>query len=162
MCYNQSDDQSVSPASNPAGTPSRKRQRRPSRLIAAAQSASSALPDQRSNTMFCGSLSAAPAYEQAQGGIASMVHERTQETGHKSSGRPACSSNVFQTDAVAAELEYADCSPPRQQSQQIVLASLPSNQLLDVPAAITALSHIGAFLLIHDTLRVKCICYNRC
>ena len=63
---------------------------------------------------------------------------------------------------MAAELEYADCSPPRQQLQQNVLASLPSNQLLDVPAAITALSHIGAFLLIHDTLRVKCIWYNRC
>ena len=145
MCCNQSDDQSVSPASNPAGTPSRKRQRRPSSSSVAAQSASSALPNQHSSTMFCGSLGAAPACEQAQGEIASMVRERTQETRHKSSGRPACSSNVVQKDAMAAELEYADCSPPRQQLQRHVLASLPSNQLLDVPAATTALSHTGAF-----------------
>ena len=52
---------------------------------------------------------------------------------------------------VAAELENADCNPPREQLQRPALANLPSNQLLDAPTIGIALSLTGACLLTMTT-----------
>ena len=89
--------------------------------------------------------------EQLQEGVASMACGSIQGTGHISSVVPSCAFHAVQTDAVVAELENADCNPPREQPQRPVLASLPSNQLLDAATAGTALSSTGACLLIMTT-----------
>ena len=187
MLCNLADDQPVPTATESAGPSSRKRQRTPNSPDAAAQPASSALPDQHTEVMSCGSSgidpeqgrfnndqqqqqqqyltqAAAPAYEEAQEGEADMACGGTYATEHISSVIPACASNAAETDDMAAGV--ADCdadpSPSGEDPQRPVLASLPSNQLLDAFTAGIALSSVGACLLISENLGIGNTCCNRC
>lgn len=152
---------------------------------AAAQPASCGLPDRHTEVMSCGisgvdpeqgrfdndqpqqqclAQAAAPTYEEAWEGVSDRACGGTYAPEHISSVKPACGSKAAQTGDIAAGL--ADCdadrTPPGGEPQRPVLASLPSNQLLDASTAGIALSSTGACLLINANLKVANTCCNRC